>query len=309
MKKNIVFVLIFLLLSISIKAAPVKIFTYAYNRPEFVEWQYHTFKKFMQDDYVFIVFNDARESHHMHEINSICKKHGIECIRIPQEIHERPYLHRHPGEQRHHASVRTANVIQYSLDILGFDHDGLVVVIDSDMFSIKEFSVKKFMESCDIAAVPQSRNNGISYVNYLWNGLVFINMNTLPNKRSLNWNCGRVKGLAVDTGGYTYYYLQENPDAKTKYLSLTHSFGLLCAECKEKEHYICSHNLHLLKEKRIDDPTIDLLQSGPTNIEFLCNYSFLHYRGAGWDRKTPEYHRKKTELIKLHLEKIIGYSF
>ena len=39
----------------------VLIITHAYNRPEFIPLQDITFKKFLKDDYEFVVFNDARD--------------------------------------------------------------------------------------------------------------------------------------------------------------------------------------------------------------------------------------------------------
>jgi len=37
----------------------VLVLTCAFNRPDFIELQYKTFKAFLNDDYEFVVFNDA----------------------------------------------------------------------------------------------------------------------------------------------------------------------------------------------------------------------------------------------------------
>ena len=81
--------------------AKVLIFTYAYNRPEFIETQYKTFKKFLLDEYEYVVFNDAIEPVLKKKIELMCEKLQIRCILIPQEIHDRPYLKRHPLERFH----------------------------------------------------------------------------------------------------------------------------------------------------------------------------------------------------------------
>lgn len=39
----------------------MKILTATVNNPLFIEIQYHTLKKYMKNDYEFIVFNDAKE--------------------------------------------------------------------------------------------------------------------------------------------------------------------------------------------------------------------------------------------------------
>ena len=38
----------------------ILIITHNYNRPDFIEIQSATFKKFLQDDYEYVVFNDVQ---------------------------------------------------------------------------------------------------------------------------------------------------------------------------------------------------------------------------------------------------------
>ena len=47
-----------LLLNASILYPQILICTFAYNRPDFIEIQYLTFKKFLMDDFKLVVFND-----------------------------------------------------------------------------------------------------------------------------------------------------------------------------------------------------------------------------------------------------------
>ena len=81
--------LLTLLLSCTI-TPKVLIFTYAHNRPDFIEIQHKTFEKFLQDDYEFVVWNDANNNNMSKNIENMSKKYNIRCIRIPQEIHDRP---------------------------------------------------------------------------------------------------------------------------------------------------------------------------------------------------------------------------
>ncbi len=289
-------------LVLTTQTAPIKIFTYAYNRPEFVEWQYKTFKKFMLDDYTFTVFNDASNQTHLRQIEDICAKYGIQCIRIPQEIHNKPYLKRWPGESYNSASVRNCNVVQYSMDNYGFGYDGIVMMLDSDMFLTRPFSVTKYMAGYDISGLAQSRPS----VNYLAICLVFMDMRTLPNQRTLNWNCGIINGEPVDSAGHTHFYLKDNPSVRVKYMSHVHTFPTLCQTCQEKENYGCTHNQEYLERIGLDEMAIGFMHSGPVNIEFNCDHAFLHYRGATWDKKTPEYHRKKTNLIEQYINTLLN---
>ena len=127
----------------------VLIITHNYNRPDFIELQDKAFKKFLKDDYRYVVFNDATSEEMRKKIEETCKKLNIECIQIPQEIHSRPYLPREPNE-RINASIRHANVVMYSLDFMGFDHDGIVFIVDSDILLIRPFSIEKYMKDKDI---------------------------------------------------------------------------------------------------------------------------------------------------------------
>ena len=58
---------IFLLANVLTTQTKVLIFTYSYNKPEFIELQYKTFKKFLLDDHELIVFNDAIEKKRLHK--------------------------------------------------------------------------------------------------------------------------------------------------------------------------------------------------------------------------------------------------
>ncbi|GAB5411412.1 MAG: hypothetical protein ChlgKO_05260 [Chlamydiales bacterium] len=269
-------------LTINIEAKSL-IITHSYLRPDFIELQDKTFKKFIKDDYEFVVFNDAKNLKIRKEINEICKKLNLRCIPIPKEIHTRPYLHRQVRGQAN-ANIRCANVVQYSLNELGFDHDGVVMIIDSDMFVINEFSIEEYMIDHDLSAVAQSRGNGA--VRYIWNGLVFLNMNTLPDKRELNFNCGRVEGHPVDVGGYTHYYFKNHPDVRFSPVKSLH------VSRKKVEN---QHPLHPLIQTVLE---WDKKVNRPINVEFLLDHTFFHYRGGGnWNNMSDNYHSIKTQML------------
>ncbi len=263
----------------SLANAKLLVITHSYQRPDFIELQYETFRKFLKDDYEFVVFNDAERNKQMHvAIESTCKRLGLRSISIPQEIHSRPYLKREPGEPYDHACVRCANVVQYSLDTLGFDHDGLVMIIDSDMFLVQDLNVAEFMQGYDISGFPQARGQ----IEYIWNAIVFLNMNTLPAKRELNFNCGRVEGEPCDAGGYTYYYFKNHPEARFKDVPSQVFVGNHIGINREDAHPFLKF----------------MLEENVTNCEFFMNYTIFHYRGGGnWDNRSTAYHEQKTAVL------------
>lgn len=296
-----------LLLFLNFSAFPkILIFTYSYNRPDFIEIQYRTFKKFLKDDYEFIVFNDASSDEMAQQIINTCKKYGIHCIRIPQEIHKRPYLQRWPGEDYNHPTIRNCNVVQYSLDNLGFFHDDIVMILDSDLFLIKEFSIKDYLNSHDIGGVLQLRyKDGAPSIRYLWIGLAFLNMATMPNKYTINFNCGRVDGIPVDAGGQTHYYLQDNPTAKVNYFNQMLFDDLKCDFCKQNQYTSCLQIAIILKELGLSDPLITLVQTG-VSMEIFLDAHFIHYRGgSNWDYQSPNFHANKTKYLQEFIQKIL----
>lgn len=272
----------------------ILIFTHSYNRADFIKIQHDLFDKFLKErDYTFIVFNDASNPTVANEIRTTSQRLQIQCIDIPQKIHTYAYLQRWPGESYNNSCVRCANVIQYSLNEIGLKHDDILVIIDSDMFLVKEFSIRDFMRDVDLAGVPQSRGG----MEYIWNGLVFFNMKTLPNKQQINFNCGFVNGNPVDVGGQMYHYLQNNRTVQIKHLNQFYLSN------NDRE----SLSIEVLKKNGFDLISTDFILSKPPNVEFIHDNHFLHYRGGtNWDRKQPEYHAHKTSLLQQYVDALLG---
>jgi hypothetical protein len=276
--------LAFFLVIVSTSEAKLLVITHAYKRPDFIPLQEKTFRKFLKDDYEFVVFNDAREPKIYSAIDQTCKQLNIRCIPIPQEIHQRPYLPRMPGELYDHPCVTCANVVQYSLDTLGFDHNDLVMIIDSDMFLVGDLNVSEYMKDCEIAGHAQSR----SFITYLWNGIVFFNMNTLPAKRELSFNCGDVAGQPCDVGGHTYYYFQKHPQVRKKFVNQIFVQAHVNEDTTKHHPYLRM-----------------MIEEGVPNSEFFLDYKLFHYRGGGnWDYQSDAYHRHKTAA----LHKLIDFA-
>jgi hypothetical protein len=203
----------FLMLFVSTLHAKVLIITHAYNRPEFIDYQVKCFQKFLQDDYEFVVFNDAPPGMTHDAIVEACSKHTIRCLPIPQEIHH------HPQESEWwqnntaaEGTKRHVDGIQYSLDLMGYEHDGIVAFFDSDLFLIKPFSIEKALAKHDIVSMMRFPMIGTNDVLHLWPGLCFLAMHRLPEKHTLDFKCGALNNRILDTGGYTYFYLRDHPE-------------------------------------------------------------------------------------------------
>ncbi len=291
----------------SLAEAKVLVITHCYNRPDFIELQSKSLLKFLKDDFEYVVFNDGPTQKLAELIEETCQKLAIHCIRIPQEIHQQPYLLRAAWEDINCPSVRTANAIQYSFDTLAFEHEGIVAVLDSDMFLIRDFSIVNYLGDYDLSGVAQWRGANGS-IQYLWNGILFFNMDTLPNKKSLNFNCGSIDGNHTDTGGYTHYYLKANPNAKVLFmrqqLDLTDGDFIVNSYEPEGRDYLTESEVYELVQSNA--PLLKLMQQHPDDIQFYLDFAILHYRRAGnYHAKSRGYHHQKTEIIHYFLTSIL----
>lgn len=286
--------------------AKVLIITHNYNRPEFIEIQYKTFKHFLQDEYEFVVFNDANTADMHHQIAAMCESLHIRSVAIPQKIHDKPYLPRLPGDSYHRPNVRHANVLQYSLDVLGFEFDGIVAIVDSDLFLVKPMSINAYMADCDIAAGQRGVPGNIFY---FWPGIVFLKMNELPDKKSMNFNCGSINGQNVDSGGWTHYYLSKHPKLRIKWINELMAGVLFCPDrfCPVSAAGSIVEEVTALRKMGFDEEQIKFLQQKPDSIEFFCENRFLHYRaGTNYDNQSDQYLAYKRNLINTYLDTIMG---
>lgn len=286
----------------------VLIITHSYNRPDFIGIQAEMFKKFMLDDYEFVVFSDAPHEDMDKKIQRMCARWDVTHIRVPQEIHTRPYLAREPGDPLHRPNIRHANVVQYSMDILGFDHNGPVFVFDSDMFLVRPLSMVQALEGWDIVAIPRGADNGVYY---LWPGCMLFAMNKLPNKRTMNFNCGTANGVSVDSGGNLYYYLNNNPTLKIRYVEELFSYHLFgpdrFAPHLEDRTTSVAQQIAKLKEWGFNEKEIKFLQKKPHTISFMFDHCFLHYRaGSNYDNQSQVYEQHKMDLISDYLNDIFS---
>ena len=271
--------------------ARILVITHSYNRPDFIEIQYHTFKKFLKDEYEFVVFNDAPSDNMKTAIEQTCDRLGIQCIRIPQKIHTYAYLYRLPRETCNNPCVRCANVVQYSLNEYGLSHDDLVAIIDSDMFLVKDFSIREYMAQHDLAGVHQTRDNGVEYV---WNGLLFFDMRTLPNKTLINFNCGEVNNTPVDVGGQMHHYLKQTPDARVRFI---------------QQDYVANHahkSAQALLDMGFSASMAEFIRANPPLVELYADGAFVHYRaGTNWNGQSVGYHRNKTTILNELIQKLL----
>jgi hypothetical protein len=268
--------------------AKIRILTFHYNNADFIEMQDLTLRKFMQDEYELIVFNDASSLENEGAIAQTCENLGIPCIRFEQSWHLSDPLNLHlqeqllkPGVKSHigfnyatiecigsQASVRHCHVIQYALDNYGYDHDDLVVLFDGDIFPIRPIYLRSLMENSQMMGNYKYIHE--QDVGYFWVPFICMDMPRMPYKQDLKFHVDLVKDYIFDTGAHSYHYLQNNPGVITKkhawFSSSTHHYQSILELIKMGFGYY--------EAKFIQD------LPWPLCVEFQIDKHFLHF-GAG----------------------------
>lgn len=273
------------------------------NHADFISVQKKTLEKFLKDDYEYIVFNDAFDDNEAKEIHDTCLLLGITCIRIPQEDRGTPswmlndysqFVQEHPWWSV--MAFRHDQAIAYMMKTKGFDYNGIVVLLDSDLFLINDFSIIDFLEDYDIAGVRLGYEpNRLHF----WPGLMFFRMNRLPNKETMTFTPVMTKELTLNTGGSLYHYLEENPGIKKLFFKqkgrlllnqdLSAKFVLAagkheplqCSFCYGSNKK-CFHTIEILQELGFRQKTLELIrqQKCPGNCEFVLDDNFFHFRSV-----------------------------
>jgi len=257
----------------------VKIYTFSHKRPDFIEIQLNSFKKYLDHEFEFVVFNNAGFDKNKTNYNAIwyiCKKHNIKCIDIKLDneliehiINKHDEIPFNNNIQYTNSGIACAYPLCWAWKHIISPTNDKICIIDSDMFFVAKESIEQLLNQYDIV---YKRQEVEGQRGYMWNGISFINLNTIPNKENLDWWCGKVENIPVDVGGQTFHYLNKYPDLKYFQLKTT---------------YIA------------DDPSCDFHPSnyeyfGINNIETI-----LHYRGgSNWDMKPTNYHINKTQWLK-----------
>lgn len=270
-------------------AEKVLLMTYVHSRPDFIELHVKTFKAFLLDDYEYVVFNDAPNDGMCRQIEDMCKKHNVRYFRVP-EHHAR----------RQQPGARHCDGIRYSLDIIGLHHQGIVAMVDADMFLIKPLSIKEYIRGYDFIGGYQTRTNGSFTATYTSPCLTLMDMRTLPNKETLSYEGCVINGLSCDVGGTTYYYFKNNPDLKMKWYTAVSKDTL-------------PHDADQLRDLGYDNNQINFLLTinRAFGFEFHGDTHFIHFYagGSNWPGYSPSYIQEKTRLLnELVDQQVVTYS-
>ena len=251
----------------------VKIYSIHFDRPEFIQWQYDSFKTHLIDEFEYIVVNNAKDAPIRSKINDICSNINIKTI----ETESKSNL-----AGKHH--VDSFNNIWKNYAV---KNSGYSIMIDGDCFLIKRFSVNNFMKENVLAGPKQQRN----YIyHYLTPTIIIADTINMPTPEIIDWEGIGANDTRLDTGGGLYLYYEKYKEVKGRTKELKSTWHIK----KENKNRQC-----------IPDELIDAYDDS-YNIEFFGN-EFLHYcRSSNWDNQTIEHHINKSSFVKDFLYKTIN---
>lgn len=236
----------------------VKIFTFAFNRPDILQYQIDSFKKHIEGDLEFHVVYDTRDDEYLEEFSEICKRNNV-------------YFHHHISEPGNTPSFYNSDAIQWTYDKFAKsgDEDFIGMILDHDIFLIENLNVSQFMEGYDLSGLPQTRGN----VEYVWAGLVFFRKSSLQNI-DFNFYPQTVDGQLLDSCGGTYELLRNE---KIKFKS---------TDVVYPDDY---------QGINLRDPSNS---NGGYEMELHADQKFLHFRNAcNWHNGMKVVDNHKTSIL------------
>lgn len=190
----------------------ISIFSFAVNNKFPIDIQYRQFKKYLKEDFEFILFNDAFEDQAEKDINTITSYNNISCVRVPQRIHGV----QNPSES--YAETLNWAVRDYAVN----NNCEVIVLIHTDVFPIQETSILDIIKDYIVASVTEYRILNGKGIIHFYPAFTIINMNLLKEPNTLDF--GLAPGL--DTGGKTHYFISNNSD-KVKFIDNPQTSNLL----------------------------------------------------------------------------------
>jgi len=242
------------------------IITLAFNRPDFIELQLNSLKKWVKD-FTFTVYDNAPND----SIKDECERLGIKCVPI-KVFGDDP-------------SVTVGVSLNKLWSLL--DKRGKVLYIDHDMFLINK--LPKF--NCDMAFVPQVKKD----YTYPWTGLMYFNFDKMINPEQMKWQVD-YSLKETDVGGMNHYYLEFYKPKVTELEMWTliedNKFSFNGADCEFKP----DHDILKATAQSFDFPkpySFDMFRV--TDKPFFI----FHYKSASNYPAfyTPDYNRLKTQAL------------
>lgn len=252
----------------------ISIFSFAVNDKFPLDIMHRQFKKYMKEDFDFILFNDAYDTQMEKNIDLITSWNNIPCERVPQSIHGL----QNPSEC--YAATLNWAVRDYAVK----NNCEIVVLMHSDIFPICEVNIHDILGDNIIASTMEFRIMEGKGINYIYPAFTIINMKLLKNPNELDF--GLDTGL--DVGGKTVPFIEKNKSL-IKFLpnhQISYFIGIL-----EKDPIVEYYKQDL-----------EICRRHGISAGWLCE-GFVHYMaGSQWNAGNPIFAQGHKQRMALFLK-------
>ena len=184
----------------------MKIFTYTFNHPTYLEYQNKCLRKFIQEPFDFYCIDNAVEQKYTDQFKNICNANNIHHVKNLEPDHSLA------GESHYSA-------LQWSWKTIISQTEELIVMLDHDTFAIDFVSISDLLGDAYLAGTPQSKSENIEYFHP---SLMIFDTKNMPNKDTVSFKGSVIDGIATDIGGDLCHYFRDNPEVKRKNIKSGH---------------------------------------------------------------------------------------
>lgn len=163
----------------------IQAFLFAFNRPDILELQVKSLRKFVKNKLSIHVVQDRHDDSYDKEFTSICRK-----LKVKRIIHD--------SQQGLSPSQYHAQSVEYVYNNHLKDGD-VVLFLDHDMFAVDEIDLLEALGSHDILGLYQQRGE----TKYLWPGIMVFKYDSLKNIE-FDFSPKVIDGKMLDSGGGTH---------------------------------------------------------------------------------------------------------
>jgi len=300
----------------------INIIVSGFNKPDFVLSQFRLLEQFLEEDFDYYLYDNSIDSKIESEFKKVCKEVGAKYIKVPQKIH----VH---GQD---VCTRCGGACDWAIKHNMENHKTeYAILLDADMFPIKNFSVLSEMGDNDLLGIAQGVAYGyderLESVVYFTNQLFIMKFENLPNfayvKKFLPVTeaTGKPKYCPrTDCGGWLHFYLEDNPSVKWDVLNTgTLHSNTVGPETVDQwtalEEMNFDELLHNYYKEEIDIfskySSWEAGPAGPTAIyrsftELVSEHRFLHFRaGSNWTNHPDEIVNERESNFKNFVDKLI----
>jgi hypothetical protein len=197
--------------------------------PQFVELQLDSFKKYLQEDFTYTIFNSAlidRNPEKAKEVVEICRSRSIPVIEVPRDrAVEELRTKTHPAAGvlfdnnnkivASYSSATADYMFHWVWENVLSKEQGPICWLHSDVFLTEPIKLTDYLQEYPLCFNPRRyAHQGLEEILCMGEDFVLADMSRIPSPETMNWFPGSIKGRHTVAGGFTYYWLQAHPEVR-----------------------------------------------------------------------------------------------